>query len=58
MRFLDTDVMIDILRGHPPALQWLKSLGGEEIGLCGIVVMELIQGCQNQGEIRKLEKIY
>jgi predicted nucleic acid-binding protein len=50
--------MIDILRGHLPALQWLKSLGGEEIGLCGIVVMELIQGCQNQGEIRKLEKIY
>jgi predicted nucleic acid-binding protein len=37
MKFLDTDVMIDVLRGHPPALAWLKALGNEEVGLCGLL---------------------
>ncbi len=56
MKFVDTDVMIDVLRGYPPALAWLKTLGPEEIGLCGIVVMELLQGSKNQAEMRKLDK--
>jgi len=56
MRFLDTDVMIDILRGYPPALAWLATLGNEEIALCGIVVMELLQGCKDQNTMTKTEK--
>lgn len=55
MKFLDTDVMIDILRGYKPALAWLNSLGNEEVGLCGIVVMELVQGCRNQQEVVTLD---
>lgn len=31
MLILDTDVMVDILRGYQPALAWLNSLSGEEI---------------------------
>lgn len=56
MKFVDTDIMVDVLRGYPPALAWLRSLGKEEIGLCGIVVMELLQGCTNQQEVLALEK--
>lgn len=56
MRFVDTDVMVDILRGYPLALAWLQNLGTEEVGLCGIVVMELLQGCRSQQEITALEK--
>ena len=56
MVFLDTDVMIDLLRQHPPALNWLENLGEEEIGLSGFVVMELIQGCHNKREQEQLEK--
>ncbi len=60
MLLLDTDVMIDILRGHGPALQWLDSVSEEEVVLPGFVVMELIQGCQNQEEcdllLQEIEK--
>lgn len=52
---LDTDIMIDVLRGYSPALKWLDSLAGEEIVLPGFVVMELIQGCRNRSEQEKLE---
>jgi len=43
MILLDTDVMVDILRGYEPAKEWLASV--EEIGVPGLVAMELIQGC-------------
>jgi predicted nucleic acid-binding protein len=46
--------MIDVLRGYEPAKEWLKS--AQEIGLPGLVVMELLQGCQNSKEQRQLEK--
>jgi len=54
MILLDTDVMVDILRGHEPAKVWLQSI--DEIGMPGLVAMELIQGCQNTREQRMLEK--
>lgn len=44
----DTDIMVDILRDYPPAVQWMQSLGDEAIALPGFVVMELIQGCQTK----------
>lgn len=56
MVLLDTDVMIDLLRQYPPAVDWLDTLGDEEILLPGFVVMELIQGCKTQTEQRRLLK--
>ncbi len=50
MIFLDTDIMIDVLRDYVPAKVWLKSLGNEPILLSGLVVMELLQGCQHKAE--------
>ena len=44
---VDTDVMVDVLREHPPAVAWLRSLGEEEIVLPGYVLMELLQGCRD-----------
>ena len=54
MILLDTDIMVDILRGYEPARIWLESV--QEIGVHGLVVMELIQGCQNAREQKQLEK--
>ena len=56
MILLDTDVMVDILRGHAPALEWLKSSAEQEVGLLGLVVMELLQGCQNSKQQQNLQK--
>jgi hypothetical protein len=53
---LDSDVMIDILRGHLPAVAWLSGLGNTPVGLPGLVAMELLQGCQNLTQPQALEK--
>jgi len=40
MILLDTDVMIDVLRGHGPAVNWIKGMQDQEIGLPGLVASE------------------
>ncbi|HQV94726.1 MAG TPA: PIN domain-containing protein [Anaerolineales bacterium] len=55
MILLDTDVMVDVLRGYGPAIDWLGELRDQEIGVPGLVAMELIQGCQNAREQKQLE---
>jgi len=56
MIILDSDIMIDLLRQYAPAVNWLDSLGEEEILLPGFVVMELLQGCSNKVEQAKVEQ--
>ena len=50
MILLDTDVMVDVLRGHVPARDWLASVTLQEIGIPGLVAMELLQGCRDARE--------
>ncbi len=57
MIILDSDVMIDLLRQHQPAVTWLDSLGEEEIILPGFVVMELLQGCRSKAEQSQVEQV-
>lgn len=57
MILLDTDVMIDVLRDYDPALSWLRSLGAEPVGLPGIVAMELLQGCRDGREQRRVQNV-
>lgn len=52
MDLVDTDVLIDVQRGHPPALAWMSSLT-ELPAVPGFVVMELIQDARNSKEVRK-----
>jgi predicted nucleic acid-binding protein len=56
MYLLDTDILIDIQRGHAPALAWFASLS-EIPSVPGIVVMELIQDAQNRQQVRNALKI-
>jgi predicted nucleic acid-binding protein len=57
MILLDSDVMIDILRNYPPAMEWFDALDeNEEIALPGYVLMELIQGCRNKAEQDRLQR--
>lgn len=41
MDLLDTDVLMDVQRGHPPALAWFASLAALP-AVPGFVVMELV----------------
>ena len=56
MVFVDTDVMVDILRGYPAATEWLASLADEPIVLSGFVYAELLQGCRNKKDQEDLQK--
>jgi hypothetical protein len=56
MYLLDTDILIDIQRGHPPAVSWFASLV-DLPSVPGIVVMELIQDAQNARQVRKALKL-
>lgn len=56
MYLLDTDILIDIQRGHPAALAWFAAL--EELPSApGFVVMELIQDAQNAQQVRQVLKL-
>ncbi len=58
MLLLDTDVLIDVLRGHRSAVEWLSSTAPEteHIGVPGLAIMELIQGCRNQLEVKRVQR--
>jgi predicted nucleic acid-binding protein len=53
---LDTDVAVDVLRNHAPAVAWLQGLGATPVALPGLVVMELLQGCRNKTEQQRVEQ--
>ncbi len=53
---LDSDVMIDVLRNHPPAVAWLSGLGNTLVALPGFVAMELLQGCPNLAEQQRVQR--
>ena len=55
MIIVDTDIVIDFLRQHPPAVVWISSVT-EPVCLPGIVAMELYQGCQNRREVQELRR--
>ena len=56
MELIDTDVLIDIQRGHPPALAWFSGLTALP-AVPGLVVMELIQDARNKKEVRAALKL-
>ncbi|MBD2695198.1 PIN domain-containing protein [Anabaena catenula] len=56
MYLLDTDILIDIQRGHAPAITWFASLL-EIPSVPGLVVMELIQNAQNTQRLRDTLKL-
>lgn len=56
MGLMDTDILVDLLRGHRPAIEWLNSL--ETLpALSGLALMEAIQGCRNGAEVRRIRKL-
>jgi predicted nucleic acid-binding protein len=56
MDLVDTDVLIDVQRGHPPALAWFAGLTTLP-AVPGFVVMELIQDARNGQEVRQALKL-
>jgi predicted nucleic acid-binding protein len=56
MALVDTDVLIDMLRDHPPTVEWLANLV-EEPEVPGFVAMELYNGCHSKKEADGVTKM-
>ena len=54
---VDTDILIDVSRGIPIAINRLQSEANQSIlAISTITQMELIVGCRNKTELQNLEK--
>lgn len=49
--FLDTDVLIDYLRGNPSSREWLLGNPDIRFQIPGVTAMELVMGCRNKDDI-------
>jgi predicted nucleic acid-binding protein len=56
MRLLDTDILIDIVRKHPPALLWFSS-NRDVLFAPGFAYMELAEGCRNKDDLAAVLKM-
>lgn len=48
---LDSDILVDALRLHPPALEWLGT-APRPLYVSGVTAMEVLAGCRNKSEWR------
>ena len=49
MKLIDADILVDVLRGGSPAVNWLQSVEPAPM-IPGLAMLELIQGCANQSQ--------
>lgn len=43
---VDTAIIVDLLRGYPPALVWYS--GQQDLGICHTVWLEILEGAANK----------
>ncbi len=53
---IDTVVIVDLLRGHRPALDWVGQIEVEDRFISIVTVFELLEGCENLRAQRQLER--
>lgn len=56
MLLVDTDVLVDVLRGHRPAVEWFQGLD-ELPSVPGLVVMELVQDTDSKERMDRALKL-
>ena len=57
VRLLDSDVLINLLRGHPGARSWSTSLGGDRMAIVGFSAIELYAGCRSTADQRPVDQL-
>jgi predicted nucleic acid-binding protein len=56
MLMLDSDIVIDVQRGHPDAVAWFRGLTELPL-LPGLVMMELIQDAPNKKQMEAVQRL-
>jgi len=53
---LDTSILVDVLRGYTEARDWIDSIAEAHRFKSVITAADLIAGCRNRAEQRKIER--
>jgi len=53
--FVDTNILVDVLRGHPTARPWLQKQS--VLGITPIAWMELVEGAENRADQRSIVRL-
>ena len=56
MILIDTSIMVDLLRGKKEAKDWIDGIKVGNRAISFITVGELICGCRNKSELKKVER--
>ncbi|MGO8791642.1 MAG: type II toxin-antitoxin system VapC family toxin [Terriglobia bacterium] len=56
MNLLDTDVLVDCLRGTIPAQAWLKQLATQSFAVPAVAAMELVMGCHDRADLERIQR--
>jgi predicted nucleic acid-binding protein len=56
MNLVDTDVLIDCLRGAVAAAAWLSQVEREPFAVPGVVAMELVMGCSSRRDLDRIQR--
>lgn len=56
MLLIETSILVDLLRGYPPARSWIDGLASGEAAISVTTAAELIAGCRNRREQKVVEK--
>lgn len=51
---VDTTILIDFLRGHQAAGDWLEQFSADELAISLVTAAELVAGCRNRREQRQI----
>lgn len=54
---LDTNILVDILRGYPPALTWGQSNADMVLALPSVVRMEMVLGTSDKQTLQKAQRL-
>ena len=56
MNLVDTDVLVDCLRGTAAAQAWLQQRAGQPSAVPGVADMELLMGCRNRADLERIQR--
>ena len=56
MNLVDTDVLVDCLRGTIPAQQWLKQLAQQPFAVPAVAAMELLICCRDRADLERIQR--
>jgi predicted nucleic acid-binding protein len=56
MNLIDTDVLVDCLRGTIPAREWLRQLAAQPFAIPAVAAMELVMGCRDRAELERIQQ--